>query len=59
MGNIDDQVADIRERVAGLERDVSWIRRKLEEKTGGNIVLPVAAVIAILEIVKVAIERIA
>lgn len=58
MSNVEDQIADIRERVASLETDVTWIRRKLEQaKQGGNVVIPVAAVVAGLEVVKAVIER--
>lgn len=60
MSNIDDQVSDIRERVARIEMQVSCLQGTLDSQGrsgNGNVVLPVAAVITILEIVKAVIER--
>lgn len=67
MGNADDQIADIRERVASIETKVTYLQRAMDvhaeeahsAKGGGNIVIPVAAVITVLEIVKAVIERLA
>lgn len=64
MANIDDQVADIRERVASIETKVTYLQRIMDRnsetaKSGGNVVIPVAAVITVLEIVKAVIERFA
>lgn len=58
MSNVEDQIADIRERVARIETQVCGLQRTLDGKGGGNIVFPVAAVITILEIVKVVAERV-
>jgi len=64
MANLDDQVADIRERVAGIEAKLGFLQRTMESlsaqapKSGGAIVLPVALVITVLEIVKVVAERV-
>lgn len=58
----DEQLADIRERVAVIETEIVHIRRAVDdhnaqEKKSGNVVIPVAAVVVVLEIVKVLIER--
>lgn len=57
VANVDEQVADIRERVAGIEATLGYIQKHLDAKTGGNVVLPVALVITVLEIVKAVVER--
>lgn len=58
MSNVVDQIADIRERVASIETKVCSIQRQLDKAPGGgSVVLPVAAVITILETVKVVAER--
>lgn len=61
MSNIEDQVADIRERVAGIEAQLGFMQRTLEcqgkEKGGGNVIIPVALVITVLEVVKAVVER--
>lgn len=59
VANTDEQIADIRERVASIETTVSYIQKHLDAKTGGNVVLPVALVITVLEIVKAVVERFA
>lgn len=64
MGNTDDQIADIRERVASIETKLTYMQRTMDKhaeaaKSGGNVVIPVALVVTVLEIVKAVIERIA
>lgn len=64
MSNIDDQVSDIRERVARIETRIGYLQRAMDKhaetmKSGGNVVIPVALVVTVLEIVKAVIERIA
>lgn len=58
--NTDEQIADIRERVASIEATLRHIQRCMDmqqHKGTGNIVIPVALVVTVLEIVKAVIER--
>lgn len=54
--NVEEQIADIRERVAAIETKLCLLQTSLENqpgiKVGGQVVFPVAAVVTILEIVK-------
>lgn len=63
MSDVNEQIADIRERVAVIETEVTHIRQAVEahnalEKKNGSIVIPVAAVVTTLEIVKVVLEKV-
>lgn len=64
MPDVNEQLADIRERIAVVETDISYIRKAVDEhnaidatKKNGSIVIPVAAVVTALELVKVIAER--
>lgn len=61
MDSVEMQVADIRERVAGIEAQLRCMQGTLDtykkDHSGGSVVIPVAVVITVLEIVKVVIER--
>ena len=58
----DEQISEIRERLAVVETDVKHIRVAVEnhnrlEKKNGNVVIPVAVVISLVEVVKLVLER--
>lgn len=61
MMNVEEQIADIRERVAAIETQLSSLQRSLDNmvggKNGGNVVIPVAAVVSIAEIIRLVMER--
>ena len=59
MSNVEDQVADIRERVASIEAQLVCILNGLnrQRKENGSVVIPVAAVITVLEVAKLVLEK--
>lgn len=62
MMSVDDKIADIRERLAKMEATLEMVQKSVADMackgSGGNIVVPVTAVIVVLEIVKVFVERV-
>lgn len=63
MLNVEEQIADIRERLAAMETTLSLVQQSMSNmvgaKSGGHVVIPVATVVTVVEIVKVIIERMA
>lgn len=63
MSDVTEQIADIRERVAVIETEVTHIRQAVDahnaiDKKNGSIVIPVAAVVTALEVIKVVLEKV-
>lgn len=56
--DVQDEIVDIRERLARIETRIdALLDREAEPKHTGSVVLPVAAVVAGLEVMRALVER--
>lgn len=58
--DVQEEITDIRERLARIETTLASLNNCVRKETGGhNIVIPVAAVVAVAEVARILLERFA
>lgn len=59
MDDVDSEIATMKERLVRIETILESVQRTVDKSPPtGNIVIPVAAVVAVLEVVKAVLERV-
>lgn len=60
MDEVDSEIAAIKERLVRIETILESINRTVDKQpqSTGNVVIPIAAVVAVMEVVKVVLERV-
>lgn len=60
MEDVDSEIGAMKERLVRIETILESVQRTVDKQpqSAGNVVIPIAAVVAILEVVKAVLERV-